>query len=315
LLLFKNFRHCNNKPLREQRKDGIGAAMVADQIPAERLGRAPPPELAARRRQGEEAIAAGIWRTDRERVDKVAGVRVLRFPPAGGRRARVLHLHGGGFRLGCPEMVSAFAVALADRCGVEVVCPAYRLAPEHPFPAGLKDALKVAHALSAEDDSPLIVSGDSAGGGLAAGLISLCIASGIKIAAAALLSPWLDLTVTAAAYRVNATTDPLFSQGAAVMAADFYLQGFPPEHPLASPLFADVTGFPPILISIGDGEVLADDGRSFYQQLRARGVPAELSTIAGMEHVAVTRDLNLPGAAETFQAVASHIDGALASAS
>jgi len=282
------------------------------QVPAERPGRPAPAELAARREGMAGAIAGGHWRTDPAPAEVVLdGVRVLRFRPAGAARGVVLHLHGGGFRQGCPEMIGPYAAALAERCGVEVVCPAYRLAPEHPFPAGLNDAAKVYRALRREGAAPLIVSGDSAGGGLAAGLTALATSEGQAPAGLILLSPWLDLTVTAKSYQANAATDPLFSREAATAAAELYLQGHPPTDPLASPLFAPLAGFPPTLVNIGDGEVLADDGRALDQALQAAGVAAELQTVPGMDHVAVTRGLTLRGAPETFAAVAGFVERVL----
>jgi len=204
-------------------------------------------------------------------------------------------------------MSAAFAAALAARCDISVVCPDYRLAPEHPFPAGLADGWSVMNALLEEGDAPLILSGDSAGGGLAAGLAALATQESSTPAGLVLLSPWLDLTLASPCYEENAATDPLFSRAAAQDAAALYLQGMAPDHPLASPLLGPVVGFPPTLISIGVGEVLADDGRRLYATLQAAGVSARLSAIAGMEHVAVTRDMTLPGAAETLAAVVAFV--------
>ena len=281
-------------------------------LPGERPGRSVPPELAARRRLLREAVDAGTWGTGApSSSDVIGGVRVLRFAPSGPTRGRVLHFHGGAFRLGCPEMSGPFAAALAARCGVEVLCPAYRLAPEYPFPAGLADAVAVLSDLRRRSDAPVILSGDSAGGGLAASLAAHAVAKSVSLSGLVLLSAWLDLTVTSPGYQANAATDPLFSRAAAQDAADLYLQGLSPQHPLASPLFGPVRGFPPTLISIGEGEVLAEDGRRFCRRLRAAGVPATLRAIAGMEHVAVTRGLELPGAAETLAGVADFIDGRL----
>jgi acetyl esterase/lipase len=282
----------------------------ASRLPDERAGREAPPVIAELRRQMATAIEAGTWRTEPPPGEEMlGGVRVLRFAPPGARRGVVLHLHGGGFRLGCPEMIGPYAAALAARCGVEVVCPAYRLAPEHPFPAGLADARAVWRALSEHGEGPRIISGDSAGGGLAASLAALCAVEGPRAQGLVLLSAWLDLTVTSPTYRTNAATDPLFSEASAQEAAGLYLQGHSPRDPLASPLFAPAADFPPTLVSIGEGEVLADDGRRFHEALRAAGVTTRLHPVAGMEHVAVTRSLALPGAQETFAAVATFIDG------
>lgn len=275
---------------------------------AARPGRPAPAEIVERRDALLAAIASGVWRTEPAPIEQMLdGVRVLRFQPPGARRGVVLHLHGGGFRIGCPEMIGPFAAALAQRCGVEVVLPAYRLAPEHPFPAGLLDAQAVLAALWREGDAPLIISGDSAGGGLAAGLTALT-APAPRLCGLVLLSAWLDLTCENPSYPANADTDPLFSLASARLAAELYLQGLSPRDPLASPGFADVSGFPPTFVSLGVGEVLADDSRNFHRALRAAGVETTLLEVEGMDHVAVTRGLALPGAAETFAALAGFID-------
>jgi acetyl esterase/lipase len=283
-------------------------------LPPLRRGRAAPADLAERRGQMQAAVDAGAWQTAAPPIQTtLAGLRTLRFRPEGEPRGYMLQLHGGGFRIGRPEFESFFAEALAARCGVEVVVPQYRLAPEGPFPAGLTDALAALTALRDEvGDAPLIVGGDSAGAGLAASLGVLTAArDGPQIEALVLLSPWLDLRVSAASYAGNAATDPMFSKESADIAAELYLQGFDPAHPLASPLLAPITAYPPTLISIGTGEVLYDDSRLFHDKLTATGATSTLSAIDGMEHVAVVRGLTLPGARETFEAVAAFIEPVL----
>ncbi len=217
----------------------------------------------------------------------------------------MLHIHGGAFRIGCPEMMGPFAAALTERFGITVVCPAYRLAPEHPFPAGLNDCLTVLAALNEE---PMILSGDSAGGGLAA---SVAANPPAPLAGLALLSPWLDLTISSASYLANAQTDPLFSSTSAQEAAALYLQGVAPDEPRASPLLGPVGDFPPTYINVGTGEVLLDDAIAFHVKLRESGVPARLEVIEDMDHVAVTRDRTLPGAAQAFDGLAAFIDAVL----
>lgn len=279
------------------------------QLPAERPGRAAPPEL-VQRRQGMAALLARPLDPATREVD-LGGVRALWTEPPGRGRGVVLHLHGGGFRLGCPESLSAYAAALTARCDVAFVAPAYRLAPEHPFPAGLADAGAALSAVSARFDGPIILSGDSAGAALAAGLAALTLERPRPPAGLVLHSPWLDLTVSSPAYEANAAADPLFSRASAEQAADLYLQGHPARDPLASPLFGDVAGFPPTFVSAGEGEVLVDDARRFHTALQRAGVSSELLLVAGMEHTAVCRNLELTGAAETFEATAAFIDRGL----
>lgn len=275
-------------------------------LPPDRPGHAAPAELIARRAALVAAVKAGVWQSNpaSEPVE-IGGVRCLCFSPCTESRGTVLHMHGGAFRLGCPEIIAPYAAALAAKCGVNVVCPAYRLAPEHPLPAGLRDAERVMLALGT---GGLIVSGDSAGGGIAAGLAALASDDMPPLAGLALLSPWLDLTVSAASFATNAAHDPLFSGEAAREAAALYLQGIAAGDPLASPMFANVANFPPTLINVGAGEVLIDDARAFHERLCAAGIVSTLEVMEDMDHVAVTRDLTLPGAAPTFATLAAFIE-------
>jgi acetyl esterase/lipase len=286
------------------------------ELPAERPGRPADPDLAERRGQMQAGVDAGVWKTEKPPVETtLAGKRCLRFQPEGKPRGYLLQLHGGGFRIGRPEFESLFAEALVQRCGIEVVVPQYRLSPEAPFPAGLIDAHEALKALRAEvgDDAVVIVGGDSAGGGLAAALGVLCTAQGRpRIDALVLLSPWLDVRVTAATYASNAATDPMFSKESADIAAELYLQGFDATHPLASPLLAPVEGLPPTLVSVGKGEVLLDDSLLFHEKLVKAGVQSTLSAIDGMDHVAVVQSLSKPGAAETFEEVVKLVESVLA---
>ncbi len=283
-------------------------------LPPERTGHAAPADLAERRTGLAAAVAAGYWRTDPAPEEvHIGGVRCLRFSPSGvslasDPRGTLLHMHGGAFRIGCPEQIAPFALALAQTCTVTVICPAYRLAPEHPFPAGLNDCRAVLTALA---DGPIILSGDSAGGGLAA---SLAAASPRSLAGLALLSPWLDLTVSSASYTAKAQTDPLFSAASALEAAALYLQGVAPDAPQVSPLLGLIDHFPPTYINVGAGEVLLDDARSLHAKLLGVGIRARLDVIEGMDHVAATRDRSQPGAAQAFDAMAAFVSSLLAPA-
>lgn len=278
----------------------------------ERPGRPAPPELAALRRQMNDAAVAGTWATSPPAESVVIdGLRALRFTVAS-PRALVIHFHGGGYRLGRPEAAGPFARSLADLCNVEVVCPEYRLAPEHPFPAALNDGLAVATALAAATSLPLILSGDSAGGGIAAGIMVASADVRQRSVGLMLQSPWLDLTVSASSYCENATSDALFSREAALRSSDLYLQGHPAADPRASPALAQLNAFPPTLIMVGTGEVLRDDGRTFIRRLAEAQIASELVEIAGMEHSAPVRGLHLPGADVAMEATARFVN-ALAS--
>jgi acetyl esterase/lipase len=258
-------------------------------------------------------VAAGAYKTESPAAETtLAGRRVLRFRPKDKAKPRVLHFHGGGFRYASPELVGPFAEALMRQCQVEVWLPQYRLAPESPFPAALIDVLACFKALREDTPRgmPLIVSGDSAGAGLVASLGVLIANAGnaALIDGLMLLSPWLDLTVSADSYDTNASADVLFSKVSAKQAADLYLQGFDNKHPLASPAHAELSAYPRTLINVGSCEVLLDDSRRFYKKLQARGVKSELKIVDDMQHIAVVRNRDLSGAAEAFAQIKNFID-------
>lgn len=279
--------------------------MTPRPLPPERRGHAAPPALVAMRARLTAAAAAGTWKSDHPvRDDVLGGVRCRRVLAERTPALRLIHFHGGGYRLGCPETSEPYAVALARSCGIEVICPAYRLAPEHPFPAALHDALAIIDAL--EGDTALALGGDSAGGGLAAALAAHGV--GRLLAGLVLHSPWLDLTVTSPSHHANEASDPLFSPAAAREAAALTLQGHDPRDPLASPLFADVAALPPVLLTVGSGEVLRDDARAFHAALAQAGRETTLLEVPGMDHVAVTRGPDLPGAAEAMAATQAFVD-------
>ncbi len=282
-------------------------------IPAEREGAQAPADLAERRAMMAKAAEAGMMPGPVRPVaeDTIDGIRTLTVSPeSGAPRGYLLMLHGGGYRLGRPENDARFAERLADRCQIAVVLPAYRLAPENPFPAGFNDGWKALLALRARiGDAPLMVGGDSAGGGLAAALaVHAASQGGPRIDGALLFSTWVDMTITAASFKENAATDMLFPEASAQTASDTYMQGFDLRHPLASPLFADISGFPPAFINVGNGEALRDDSLSFHKKLTDAGLRSELLGVDGMEHVAPVRGEDLVGSAESFAAVADFVD-------
>jgi len=278
-------------------------------LPPERAGQAAPEDLLARRAmmRGAPSRFPPVEGLKVEEA-RFGGVRCLRISLGARPRATVLHLHGGGFRMGAPEATVGFGSLLAARTGVQIIAPAYRLAPEHPYPAGLSDALAALEGLGAEELSRLVIAGDSAGGGLAAGLMRLALSRGIRPLGLMLYSPWIDLTVTAASYQDNAESEKLFPRDSAVTASALYLQGWPASDPLASPLFGDVAGFPPTLISVSEHEVLRDDAVSYAAALQAAGCDVTLVRTPDMEHTAPTRDPALLGAAEGAAAAVAFLE-------
>jgi monoterpene epsilon-lactone hydrolase len=198
--------------------------------------------------------------------------------------ATLLYLHGGGFFAGSPRMYRQIARAFAAR-GFEVFTPAYRLAPRHPFPAALDDAKAAYAALAQRSAGGIVVAGDSAGGGLALSLMVALKADGAALPkSAALFSPWTDLAVTGGSTRENEGRDAIFSRGMLRAAARNYLAGERGTNPLASPLYADLSGLPPLLIHVGADELLRDDSLRLAQRAQESGVEARIEVWPGVPH-------------------------------
>lgn len=200
----------------------------------------------------------------------------------------LLYCHGGGYYFCSPSSHRPLVFGLAARSGARTFSLDYRLAPEHPFPAALDDALAAYRRLVADGTPPdsIVVAGDSAGGGLAlASLAALRDAGDPLPAAAVLFSPWTDLAATGATIVSNDGIDPMFCGAAIGRAARFYIGEASPTHPYLSPLYADLRGLPPLLIQAGSTEVLLDDARRVAERARASGVSVELEVWPKMPHV------------------------------
>ena len=193
----------------------------------------------------------------------------------------LLYFHGGGYRMGSPAGWTSFASRLAAASSLRVVVADYRLAPEHPFPAAVHDAVASFDALGATYGGSVFVGGDSAGGGLAC---ALALAADRKPAGLILISPWLDLAVTNPTYD-NRPADQLFPKASAQSAAELYLQGHPADHPLASPLLGDFTNFPPTLIFASSDEGVIGDTLDLQTKLADARVAVESHIVPGMTHV------------------------------
>jgi acetyl esterase/lipase len=242
-----------------------------------------------------------------------AGVPLVGLERAGGERDPVLlYFHGGGYRIGSAHAWRAYASRLAAGCRLRVWLVDYRLAPEHPFPAALEDALRAYRWLLAQGETParIVLGGDSAGGGLAAAALVALARERLPLpAGAACLSPWADLTNRGASYRTRAHTDKLFGHKQAEEAAALYLAGHPASDPLASPVFADWTGMPPLLIHAGDLEVLLDDARALAERARAAGVDVHLSVYPEMPHVWHLAYPAFPEAVQAIDELAAFVRG------
>jgi epsilon-lactone hydrolase len=200
----------------------------------------------------------------------------------------VLFLHGGGFIVGSPALYRHFTWRIASAAHACVLVVDYRLAPEHPFPAALDDAVMAYRWLLADGAKPqrIAVMGDSAGGGLALSLLLRLRDQGMPLPAAAVaLSPWTDLALTGPSLRLNASADPLVSPDQARRFVDCYLAGADPRSPYASPLYGNLEGLPPTLIQVGSDEVLRDDAVRMADRMHAAGCRVELEIWPRMPHV------------------------------
>jgi monoterpene epsilon-lactone hydrolase len=224
----------------------------------------------------------------------------------------VVYLHGGGYVLGSAVTHRGLAARLAAACGATALVVDYRLAPEHPFPAAVDDAVAAYQWLLARGVDPgrIVLAGDSAGGGLAAAtLVALRDARTPLPAAGVLLSPWVDLEAGGASLATNAGADPMVDPGALRLAAAAYLGDVPARHPLASPLHAGLARLPPLLVQVGTREVLLDDAVRFAARARAAGVDVALERWDGMIHVWHAFAPLLPEATDALDAIGAFVRG------
>lgn len=201
----------------------------------------------------------------------------------------VLFAHGGGYGYGSVATHRALAGRLAAAAAARVLSIDYRLAPEHPFPAAVDDAVAAYRWLIGQGVRPerLLLSGDSAGGGLAlATLVALRDAAEPMPAGAICMSPMTDLAKEGESMRTKVDLDPLVDPETSTANAERYLgPDGDPKHPLASPLYADLRGLPPLLILVGTWEILLDDSTRFAERARAAGVDVELQVWEEMVHI------------------------------
>jgi acetyl esterase/lipase len=216
------------------------------------------------------------------------GVKAVRVATPHARDERhVLYLHGGGHVAGSPGLYRDFIWRIAAAACARVTIIDHRLAPEHPFPAALDDAVRAYRALLAEGCDPrrMALIGESAGGGLVLSTLLKLRDEGTPLPAAAVaLSPWTDLALTGESLRRNAKADPMLRSDEAPLLAAYYLCGVDPRAPYASPLYGDPTGLPPTLIQVGSDEVLLDDSVRMAERMRGAGCEVELEICNRMPH-------------------------------
>ena len=222
----------------------------------------------------------------------------------------VLYIHGGAFVFGSPTTHAAMAGALAARLGARVILPRYRLAPEHPFPAGPDDVRVAWDALIGQGvpAAHIVVGGDSAGGALAFGLLAALIAADAPRPIGVFgLSPLTDLTYSGPSFQANATREALLAADRAVDLREMYLQGAEARDPQVSPLFADFSGAPAAWLCVGDTEILRDDSRRMTAHLQAQGVAVTFQEEHDLPHVWPIFHNTLPEARQTLDALAGWI--------
>jgi monoterpene epsilon-lactone hydrolase len=208
--------------------------------------------------------------------------------PAEARKDRsILYFHGGGYVLGsCPAHRAIVAKFVKDS-GVGALLFGYRLAPEHPFPAALEDAMAAYGWLLVHGvpSSQIVFVGDSAGGGLCLATLLAIRDQGLPLPAAAVaLSPWTDLKCTGESYQTKMKVDPVCWPGSWTVFSKYYAKDNDPGLPGISPLYGDLHGLPPILIHVGSDEVLLDDSTRFAEKAKDAGVEVTLKVGEGMFH-------------------------------
>jgi monoterpene epsilon-lactone hydrolase len=198
----------------------------------------------------------------------------------------ILYLHGGAFFMGSPASYRNRIMRLSYRCDAEVFVPAYRLAPENPFPAALDDSLAAwSFVKTLRRDAPLFVAGDSAGGGLSLSLLLRLRDLGLALPnGAILLSPWTDLTVSGASVEGNLGKDLWFTRKHLETWASYYVGRTDGRLPYVSPVFADLSGLPPLLLLVGESELLLDDALRVRDTATKQGTDARVFIGKGMQH-------------------------------
>lgn len=220
----------------------------------------------------------------------LAGMRAAWVRPDWGhtREKIILYCHGGGYTSGSLGYSRPLASKLSHATGWETLCFEYRLAPEHPYPAAVDDAVRVWDHLMYQGYGArdITVAGDSAGGNLALVLLHRLKAEGRQLPRRlVLLSPWTDMTASGASYTQRAKQDPTITMDYVQAVRRVYANGADLADPMLSPLFGDFTGFPPTLIQVGGNELLYSDSEQLRDHMRAAGVLCRMEEWTEMWHV------------------------------
>jgi monoterpene epsilon-lactone hydrolase len=248
----------------------------------------------------------------------LGGVHGYWVQAAGASSDRIgVMLHGGGFVMGSAKGYRAYAGEVSQSTNARVFVPEYRLAPEHPFPAGMQDARSVLSA-AIEEVGPhsCFVIGDSAGGGLAVSAVSELNRTGTPLPACiVLVSALVDLTVSNASFEQRASIDPICAQAGTRRNAAYYLGGQEPDDvPAAFPMFLNLSWFPPCLVLVGGAEVLRDDSRNLADKLEREGVHVEYHEYDDMIHVWPLFSSFLPQGRQALEEIGAFVGARVAEA-
>jgi len=219
----------------------------------------------------------------------VGGVPGWWCRPSGpiGQAGVILYLHGGGYVMGSAQAYRYFVGHIAVRAGLSAFVADYALAPEHPFPAAMNDALAAYRGLAGLGHTHIVIAGDSAGGGLGLALLSKVSheRSLPRPSGGMILSPVTDFAFTGDSIQSRAKADPVIKKKMLAETVALYLGNVDRRMPDASPLYGDMTGLPPVLIHVGDYEILLDDSLRYAQRMEALGGDVVVHVWRGMPHV------------------------------
>ncbi|MBE9047519.1 alpha/beta hydrolase [Pleurocapsales cyanobacterium LEGE 10410] len=247
-------------------------------------------ELAELRAKYEEIAASFPTPTDAiiKKVNALGVPGQLVLAAGASDLATIVYLHGGGYAMGSLNTHRTLAYNLSQASGFQVLQVDYRLAPEHPFPAALQDSVTTIKWLR-QNGLPakqIGMAGDSAGGGLALATCLVLRDAGEELPAAVVcISPWTDLAAQGESMQSKASVDPLISSTEIEYLRNLYLKDENARHPLASPLYADLAGLPPLLFQVGSDEILLDDSTRLVAKAKQAGVEVELKIWEKMIHV------------------------------
>lgn len=251
------------------------------------------------------------WGVERESlmIDHIPAEWII--PQKADHNKVILYLHGGGYAVGSKQTHRSLVGQMAKKAGYCALLIEYRLAPEDPYPAALEDAVRAYQWLldTGHDPSDIVIAGDSAGGGLALATLLELKDQGIPLpVCSVLLSPWVDLTLSQDSVYNHIDRSPMLFLREMKAWARNYAGIYPLDHPKVSPLFADLSGLPPMLIQVSDVEVLVDEDLLLAENAKEAGVDVTLQKYKGLIHVWHVYWRFLPKAREAIQRIVAHID-------